>query len=71
MRKEFDFYPTPISIVKEIAKRWSFEGNKVWEPCAGDGRMSEELERLGHWREADGSSLPREIVGLQKGTATV
>jgi hypothetical protein len=47
MRKEFDFYPTPTSIVTEIAKRWSFEGNKVWEPCTGDGRMSEALEQLG------------------------
>ena len=47
MRKEFDFYPTPISIVKEIAKRWSFDGNRVWEPCAGDGRVSQALEKLG------------------------
>tara|TARA_R100001594_G_scaffold98341_1_gene132758 strand:- start:970 stop:1464 length:495 start_codon:yes stop_codon:yes gene_type:complete len=48
MRKKFDFYPTPISIVKEIKKRWFFKGRKVWEPCCGDNRISNELKAIGY-----------------------
>jgi hypothetical protein len=44
MRKPLDFYPTPMSIVEQIIERWSFEGQDVWEPCSGDGRIARFLE---------------------------
>ena len=47
MRKEFDFYPTPMSIVTEIVKRWAPSEQKVWEPCAGDGRVAQSLTDRG------------------------
>jgi len=47
MRKEFDFYPTPMSIVKEVVERWAPSGVKVWEPCAGDERVARSLTERG------------------------
>ena len=47
MRRELDFYPTPLSIVEEIARRWVSPDMVVWEPCTGDGRMSRVLEDKG------------------------
>lgn len=44
MRKRLDFYPTPMSIVTQVIERWSFDGNTVWEPCAGDKRIVKVLE---------------------------
>ena len=47
MRKEFDFYPTPMTIVEEVVKRWTPANVKIWEPCAGDGRLSNSLIERG------------------------
>jgi|TARA_R110000823_G_scaffold10388_4_gene36385 hypothetical protein len=47
MRKDFDFYPTPITIVNEVIKRWEIPDSKVWEPCAGDGRFARSLTEIG------------------------
>ncbi len=42
MRKPNDFYPTPMSVVFKMLDelRWS---GCVWEPCAGDDRLVNEL----------------------------
>lgn len=50
MRKEYDFYPTPPSIVQLIIKEFTGRNKSemlinVWEPCAGDGRLTKELAR--------------------------
>ena len=53
MRKPFDFYPTPLSIVRlmvdEYIKRTPVvrHSTPVWEPCAGDGRIAEALKAAG------------------------
>lgn len=55
MRKEFDFYPTPMSVVESMAERFlelrktvsGFPPFSIWEPCAGDGRIVEEMKERG------------------------
>ena len=52
MRKPFDFYPTPIGIVKLMVDRYvshtpAVRTVPVWEPCAGDGRMGVALKEAG------------------------
>lgn len=55
MRKAFDFYPTPMSVVGIMAERFlelrkkisGFPPSSVWEPCAGDGRIVEEMKERG------------------------
>ena len=47
MRRELDFYPTPLTIVEEIVRRWVDPDMVVWEPCAGDGRLSRALGEKG------------------------
>jgi len=50
MRKEHDFYPTPFSIVGLMVKEFmnrqnaSCQALDIWEPCAGDKRIAEEIE---------------------------
>lgn len=41
-----DFYPTPANIIEALLSRLDWEG-RVWEPCAGDGRLVEALEKRG------------------------
>jgi hypothetical protein len=55
MRKPLDFYPTPMSVVESMAERFlelrmrisSFPPYSIWEPCAGDGRIVEEMKERG------------------------
>ena len=51
-RKPRDFYPTPIEAVYPLLDH--LEENVIFaEPCAGDGRLSDHLEKFGHvsmWR---------------------
>jgi hypothetical protein len=47
-RAEDDFYPTPPEVTRALLKtldlsRWG----KIWEPCAGDAAMVDELWRQG------------------------
>lgn len=42
-RRENDFYPTPHSLVHEIAARWRPRADTIWEPCRGDGRLVDAL----------------------------
>lgn len=44
-----DFYATPPAVTRALylEHRESLEGATVWEPCAGDGAMVDELKRLG------------------------
>jgi len=43
-----DFYPTPHSIIDVILDKLGWEPQKVWEPCAGDGRFAQALTAAGH-----------------------
>jgi hypothetical protein len=48
-RHKRDFYPTPQSIINTILFHVKLRKNaRVWEPCAGDGRFSESLEKAGY-----------------------
>ena len=47
MRVANDFYPTPASIIGAMLLRLDWDLGKVWEPCAGDGRLVEALNVLG------------------------
>lgn len=51
MRRDNDFYPTPMSIagllVERLAERWPAAVNVAWEPCCGDSRMSMLMQRRG------------------------
>jgi len=42
-----DFYPTPPWGTKALLKYVSFDG-PIWEPCCGDGSMSEVLKTTGN-----------------------
>lgn len=44
MRHPNDFYPTPHSIIKAMLSHWMPVHTKVWEPCAGDGRLANAIE---------------------------
>jgi predicted RNA methylase len=46
-RVERDYYPTPPWPVEALAEHIRFTGKRLWEPAAGDGRMSETLKALG------------------------
>ena len=53
MRRDFDFYPTPMSIVRLMVDKYVkntpavYYSTPVWEPCAGDGRIAEALKDAG------------------------
>lgn len=47
-RRENDFYPTPESLIAEIATRWAPRSKTIWEPCAGDGRVAKALRDAGY-----------------------
>ena len=47
MRKMHDNYPTPVSIVQELVRRWVLPDMMVWEPCAGDGRFADTMRSMG------------------------
>jgi len=42
-----DNYPTPVSIVQELVRRWVLPDMMVWEPCAGDGRFADTMRSMG------------------------
>lgn len=46
-RAMFDFYATPSETTRALLKREIFEGS-VWEPCCGEGHISEELRLAGY-----------------------
>jgi hypothetical protein len=46
-RVDRDFYPTPDWVVEALAEHLDLAGRSVWEPAAGDGRMSEALKVAG------------------------
>tara|TARA_R110002049_G_scaffold151424_1_gene315022 strand:+ start:171 stop:662 length:492 start_codon:yes stop_codon:yes gene_type:complete len=48
MRKEFDYYPTPTSIVEQLAGRLDWGPCSFWEPCNGGGHLSNSLEERGY-----------------------
>tara|TARA_R100001082_G_scaffold100186_1_gene69215 strand:- start:165 stop:656 length:492 start_codon:yes stop_codon:yes gene_type:complete len=41
-RRANDFYPTPHTIIERLLDDLGWQG-KVWEPCAGDGRLVKAL----------------------------
>jgi hypothetical protein len=41
-RRANDFYPTPHTIIERLLNELNWQG-KVWEPCAGDGRLVKAL----------------------------
>ena len=43
MRKEFDYYPTPLSIVEQLGRRIGWGPCTFWEPCNGGGHLSNSL----------------------------
>lgn len=45
MRREHDFYPTPPGVIGAMMRELAlyFEGERVWEPCSGDGRLAEAM----------------------------
>jgi len=43
-RRANDFYPTPHTIIARLLAELDWEG-KVWEPCAGDGRLVQALRQ--------------------------
>lgn len=45
MRRPNDSYPTPSSIAIELVYRWTLPTMTVWEPCAGEGHLSEVLKK--------------------------
>lgn len=45
-RPEFDYYPTPPEGTLALLSREEFQGN-IWEPCCGEGWMSEVLRSKG------------------------
>lgn len=47
-REENDFYVTPTWCVEELLKRETFEGG-IWEPCCGNGAISEVLKSHGYY----------------------
>ena len=47
LRKLNDNYPTPVSLVTELVHRWALPTMMVWEPCSGDGRLSDALKKRG------------------------
>jgi hypothetical protein len=46
-RQGDDWYPTPEDVTAALLTKVLFDGD-VWEPCCGDGSMSEVIARLGH-----------------------
>ena len=48
MRKAFDYYPTPASLVNELGRRLDWGPCQFWEPCNGGGHLSNSLEKLGY-----------------------
>lgn len=48
VRKENDFYPTPVAVIRALVERWPPGRHPIWEPCSGDGRVAEALRRRGH-----------------------
>lgn len=46
-RVQRDYYPTPRWPVEALAEHIKFTGKRLWEPAAGDGRMSATLKALG------------------------
>ena len=48
-REVDDFYATPTAVTRALyfQHKEHLEGATVWEPCAGDGAMVDELKRLG------------------------
>ena len=48
MRRAFDHYPTPVSIVQALAHHVSWGPCTYWEPCNGDGALSSVLDSAGY-----------------------
>ena len=48
-RNDFDFYPTPMSVVDELVRRlgWPLY-REIWGPCSGDGRMVDAFRKAGY-----------------------
>jgi hypothetical protein len=46
-RQADDFYPTPPDVTRALCTRYAdvLHGGVVWEPCAGDGAMMDEIKR--------------------------
>ncbi len=67
MRKMHDNYPTPMSIVHELVKRWAKEGMVFWEPCSGDGRIAEVLKTKGCRTMTTDISMGQNFFDYQRG----
>ena len=46
-RSQNDFYPTPVSIIDAVMANLRWDLGRVWEPCAGDGRLVDALAANG------------------------
>lgn len=47
-RRALDYYPTPKEVTEALLLFLKWEPCVVWEPAAGDGRMSSVLRQYGH-----------------------
>jgi hypothetical protein len=47
MRTKRDFYPTPYSIIDALLQRLDWLPERIWEPCAGDGRLADAMRQRG------------------------
>jgi len=43
-----DFYPTPHSIITVLLQEIQWYVAEIWEPCAGDGRLTYAIEEHGY-----------------------
>lgn len=45
-RQRNDFYPTPPEVTRALLESYDFDSH-IWEPCAGDGAMTDVLKGYG------------------------
>lgn len=58
-----EFYPTPPAVTRALFRHYHqhLEGATVWEPCAGDGAMADELLLCGAKRVVCSDTKPRSV----------
>lgn len=44
-RRDLDFYPTPPEVTQGLVNTGLIPNGSIWEPCCGDGDMSEVLKQ--------------------------
>lgn len=49
----FDSYPTPPWAIERLLERVWLPGGRIWEPCAGEGRIIAEMRKVERFERAD------------------